>query len=225
MTHALQTFSLRPSRQTVTVLLTGKTRNAFLACLTPVSLIMVAQTCKVAYDAVSDFCTAAYDINRHLLCFFSHPLAFRSLQAKSGTLISGSNALQFLNREVYIASDLDMYTHPGYAKRIGTWLIEEEGYHFLPTRPHVTDFAGVTHRSWAPWQTRFKNSPVTFEEDLADKYRFGGIGSVYHFHKICTAGTPPLRVQIIEAVHTPIQAILNFHSSMSVPLTACSMTI
>lgn len=43
----------------------------------------------------------AFDINRCLSRFFTSPSAFRSLQARTGTLISGSIALQFLDRVRY----------------------------------------------------------------------------------------------------------------------------
>ena len=200
-----------------TVLLTVKPRNALLACLSPISMIMLARTSKHAYDAVTNFNAVAYDINRHLRRFFANPLAFRSLQATTGTLISGSNALQFLNREVYSTSDLDLYTHPGYAQQIATWLIEQEEYRFLPTTRNDNDgdFSSVNWDSWAPWRTRFKNSPVTFEEDLVDVYLVSGIHSIYHFEKTTQPDTPPLRIQIMAARHTPLQAILNFHSSTS----------
>ncbi|EIW73751.1 hypothetical protein CONPUDRAFT_160756 [Coniophora puteana RWD-64-598 SS2] len=84
--HINQTFSRAPVYE------------AIFSCLSPRELIRVSRTCQVAHDAFQSFIHRAYNINRHLSRFLTDPISFQSLQARTGTLISGSNALQFLDR-------------------------------------------------------------------------------------------------------------------------------
>ncbi|PCH44988.1 hypothetical protein WOLCODRAFT_91093 [Wolfiporia cocos MD-104 SS10] len=76
--------------------------------LTPVSLIRMRRVSRTTYQAVQDFSYRAFDVNRRLSRFFSDPFAFRSLQARTATLISGSFALQFFDRTFYPEADLDL---------------------------------------------------------------------------------------------------------------------
>lgn len=103
--------------------------------ITPGTAVKLAQTCHAARDARTCFNRRAFNINRHLGRFFNDPVAFRSLQAQTGTLVSGSSALQFFDREIYEGSDLDVYLHPGHLERVGGWLMEEEGYTYMTEDP------------------------------------------------------------------------------------------
>jgi hypothetical protein len=106
--------------------------------LTPATLINLSLASKTNTVAIQQFYKRAYNIHRHLSHFFHDPQGFRSLQARSGTLISGSNALQFLQRSTYKDSDLDLYTHPGYASEVAHWLTNHERYTFVPVEPSTT---------------------------------------------------------------------------------------
>ena len=80
--------------------------------------------------AVKDFERRAYNVNKHLARFFSDPLSFRSLIAKTRMVISGSFALQFFDRTRYPGSDLDLYAHrDDGVHEIGKFLLAE-GYVF-----------------------------------------------------------------------------------------------
>jgi hypothetical protein len=46
----------------------------------------------------SDWLPAGYNIEHHFGRYFDDPLSFRVLQAQTGTIVSGSNALQFFER-------------------------------------------------------------------------------------------------------------------------------
>jgi hypothetical protein len=73
------------------------------------TILYLQRTCRQARLAATDYLARAFNINRHLSRFFSDPKAFRSLQARTATVISGSGALQFFQRDVYPESDLDLY--------------------------------------------------------------------------------------------------------------------
>ncbi|KAG2743357.1 hypothetical protein P692DRAFT_201723705, partial [Suillus brevipes Sb2] len=47
---------------------------------------------------------------------------FHSLQARTGLVISGSNAHQFLNHTSYPESYFDLYAHPGHLYELMEWL-------------------------------------------------------------------------------------------------------
>ncbi|KIJ15742.1 hypothetical protein PAXINDRAFT_114105 [Paxillus involutus ATCC 200175] len=180
------------------------------ASLSPRSLFRTALTCRAAYLAVAAFKHRAFNINRHLSRFFSDPFAFRSLQAKTSTLISGSNALQFLDRTFYPESDLDLYTHPGHAFEVARFLDESEGYHFVPRDDQEQDWREEIKESWDGTQKRLQTvnqmgGPVT--------YPLSGINAVYTFQMARSGDQEALTVQIIDALGSPLQVILSFHST------------
>ncbi|KZV93092.1 hypothetical protein EXIGLDRAFT_768420 [Exidia glandulosa HHB12029] len=94
--------------------------------------------CNGASQAVADYLKHRFtvDLSRLLSRFFAswdEVLDFRRLQANYQFLISGSTALQLLDRTIYPNSDLDLYLFPNDAKAVGRWLIEH-GYTFHSSR-------------------------------------------------------------------------------------------
>lgn len=189
--------------------------DAILSRTSPVSFIRFGCTCRVARDAVSNFCSRAFSINRHLLHYFSNPIDFRSLQARTGTLISGSNALQFFDRSFYPESDLDLYTHPGRSREVGLWLIRNEGYHFVPSASQEGSFENLVKDDWDGLARRYdEQTDVNLEG--GQRYRMAGIHAVYTFMKTTPYNKDSqLKVQIIEAETNPLQCVLSFHSCKS----------
>ena len=95
------------------------------------SSVMLSRTCHAANNARASFTRCVFNINCHLGHFFQNPLEFHTIQAESGTIISGSSALQFFNREIFEDSDLDLYLHLGHLERIGAWLMKSKGYIYI----------------------------------------------------------------------------------------------
>lgn len=112
------------------------TVDALPSCMSPATLIRLSRTSHATRRAVSGYFARAWDINRHLSRYFDDSTAFRTLQARTGTLISGSNALQFLDRSFYPGSDLDLYPHPQYTLEVARW-ISDQGYTFHPNSRQV----------------------------------------------------------------------------------------
>ena len=194
--------------------------------LSPVALVRFARTCRLARNAISLFSERAYNINKHLLRFFSNPIGFRSLQARTGTLISGSNALQFLDREFYPESDLDIYTHPGHTREVALWLINQEGYTFMPDE-HQADFASYdwSLEAWNAWETTHPRTDIEWEDMHVQRYRISGLMDIYRFEKPSPSGGAPLQLQIMSAKHTPLQCILGFHSSTPLDISNSSSCV
>ena len=180
--------------------------------LTPATLINLSLASQTNTVAVRQFYKRAYNIHRHLSHFFRDPRGFRSLQARSGTLISGSNALQFLQRSTYKDSDLDLYTHPGYATEVAHWLTNHERYTFVPMKPsHGRTFDDVTPLEWSSGSEDPPIAVTDIDPSLHD-YEGNGLHDVYHFERSDDDGYRR-RVQIMSTQHSPMYCILAFHSS------------
>lgn len=177
--------------------------------MTPLEFLRFARICRKVYHIVKSYIKRTFNINRFLTRFFPDPIAFRSLQARTGTLISGSSALQFLDRTFYPKSDLDLYMSTQVAEEVITWLVEA-GFDFVPHQ----------------WQAQVLSDAVAVlnpdTHDLAiaafadhPLYASSTIKAVFTFVKPSTDpnGTP-LKVQCIVAIVTPMSVICSFHSSM-----------
>jgi hypothetical protein len=185
--------------------------NILFDYLSPLTLCRLAVTCKAAHIAVNHFRDANFNINNLLSIFFDNPIGFRSLQAKTATIIAGSAALQFFNRVRYHDTGLDLYTHPGFTKAVGLWLILSEGYTFIPKYPGADpDFNNVSCIEWTPWNVSSHNA-----RDARDIY--GVIHDIYFFQKTKRDGIE-LRIQIVSTHDTPLQCLLHCHLSTMNPL-------
>ncbi|KAI0694244.1 hypothetical protein C8T65DRAFT_585148, partial [Cerioporus squamosus] len=180
--------------------------DAILSFSTPVTILRLQRVCRTAAKAVRDYIARAFDVRRVLIRFFPDALAFRTLQARTGTLISGSVALQFFDRGFYPDSDLDLYVHMRHRREVGRWLLDQ-GYCFEP----------------APYQpSEFEAAATEALSGLAvTPYGMPGIAAVMNFTRRCdvpadmlTCDAPEtLKVQLIVARKTPMEVILGFHST------------
>jgi hypothetical protein len=172
-------------------------------CTSPATFLCFGKTCKTARALVHDWTRRIFDINRHLSRFFADPRAFRALQARTGTLISGSNALQFLDRIVYEDADLDLYLSRGFELDVGRHL-EREGYVFSPSHAFERSFALAVDAAdrgydstWAEYWNGTDSPPHR----------------VYTFLRPTTMNQPSRKIQLIVSWGTPVESILGFHSS------------
>lgn len=185
--------------------------DSIFASLSPANAVRFQRVARVTRDIMHFVNGSSYSIYKHLRRFFVDPLDFRSLQARTGTIISGSNALQFLDRTCYPGSDMDLYTHPGHTKAVGKWLIKE-GYIYEPqTEDDPLDFFDVDFDSWTPWITSPDSDDPASMDGMDFDYSLPGIRGIYHFVKYYNG--EQREIQIMATVNTPIQCILAFHSS------------
>jgi hypothetical protein len=126
------------------------------------------------------------------------------MQAHTGTLISGSNALQFLDRTFYEGSDLDLYVDNINREEVGSYL-QSVGYSFKPSNTQSPPFTGVAYR-------RSGRTEIVDPSDDIEIYGMRGVAGVFNFIK---EGSPERKIQLITASHSPLEIILNFHSSES----------
>ena len=134
-------------------------------------------------------------------------MSFRRLQACTGTLISGSTALQFFDRTFYPESDLDIYVPKTWRNEVGQFLLRA-GYSFVPhSSQHPTFVEAV-----------FENSVTT---STAEYGNFKGISGVFNFEKNGMHGER-LKIQLMVAVRSAIEPILHYHSSKSSLFILCA---
>ncbi len=147
----------------------------------------------------------SFNIDRSLSRFFpDNTLQFRSLQASTGTVISGSYALQFFDRSHYPESDLDIYVPFGSQRAIGEFLLGI-GYNFMPSRSQSPTFDAAIGRGGAyhhPRCTTYSTRARAFHAVL----------DVFTFNKPSLSRST-LKVQVIVTESNPMEAIFNFHSS------------
>ncbi|KAH8092536.1 hypothetical protein BXZ70DRAFT_898267 [Cristinia sonorae] len=182
--------------------------------LTPLEFMRLGRTCQRARAVVLRFVDQKFGskINDSLMRFFDDPVAFRSLQARTGTLISGSTALQFFDRTSYPNSDLDLYIHPQFDRDVLLWLTDN-GYTFVPEeeQPARLEDAIETGRRVSRLIAQGLGWIIPHRQG---EYHFKTIQSVYSFRKPSPVeNEPDIRVQCMIAVHAPLEVILSFHST------------
>ena len=170
-----------------------------LGYCTAKSLVLLLRTNQSVNALVAIYIKRAYDIHKVLSQYFPDPLSFRYLQAYTGTVISGSTALQFFDRSFYPESDLDIYAPKAWGKEVGCFLLRA-GYAFVPHQKQHPNFESAL----------FARRVVSA---IAVYGNFKGIAGVFNFVKTAPDGRM-LKIQLMVAVRSPIEVILRYHSSM-----------
>jgi hypothetical protein len=100
--------------------------------LLPVPDLLHVATCgRAARDIVCAYMHRVYHIQRILSRFFNDVDSFRREMALSGTIISGSQALQLFSHKYWKESNLDLYVPRDKVNHISD-VIKREGYDELP---------------------------------------------------------------------------------------------
>ncbi len=105
----------------------GVFHTILCAYLTPLELVIVSRISRSFYAAVQDYIRSVYNAHRLLSPFFHDVPSFRSLQASTGTLISGNSALHFLDRSRRLCDPLDIFVYFLHRREVVEWL-EGAGY-------------------------------------------------------------------------------------------------
>ncbi|KAI0715614.1 hypothetical protein C8T65DRAFT_573015 [Cerioporus squamosus] len=173
--------------------------EGILSYCSPLTLVRLSRVCHATHAAVQDYMHIAYscNINHRLRHFFSDPLAFRSLQARTGTVITGSFALQFFDRSEVPKTGLDIIVHMRHRREVGRWLIGA-GYCFRPAPHQDPDFE----------ITIFNTISLTAGGLIA----LDGIASVMTFQRT-SAPNETRTVKLIVAGNAPMEVVLSSHST------------
>jgi len=192
-----------------------------------------SRTCKYFHYTVSSYLRRKHKLETVLGKYFTDDqiLHFRHLQATTGMIISGSTALQFFERVLYPDSDLDLYVEYRYMRLVALWLASI-GYRYVPARNKVISEEQDDAGRVSATQPTLKEAlaaiappdivyPIHgYESHPPPRIFFYGSGGGYldatailnfakrdEFHEHS-------KIQLISASNSPVEMVLNFHSSM-----------
>lgn len=171
-------------------------QDATFGYLAPLHLARLAKTSRGFRTAIKAYLRSQFNPHVLLSRFSLNVTAFQSLQAQTGTLISGSIALNFFQRTPRDWDPLDIFVYFQHRTRVARWLVDS-GYSFIPfvTQSPDLDFA-VTEG--------------VLREGEQTAYQFGICG-VLMFQTAREDRQATIRMFV--AYQTPVEAILRASSS------------
>ncbi|TRM55196.1 hypothetical protein BD626DRAFT_352223, partial [Schizophyllum amplum] len=166
------------------------------SCMDVADLISYSLVCRDTRRTVDNYKRRAYRLHRVLCRFMSYDDVdrFRVLQTLTGAVVSGSIALQFLDRVNYSACDMDVYTDVHHVYEVFAFF-SNIGYLYQPRISHARDAMD-------------EEAVPTNEVG----YKIRSVAGVYNFTR---PSCPTAKVQLIIARHAVIDVILDFHSCNS----------
>lgn len=169
------------------------------------------RTSKVYKEWVDAALLIIFNLHRRLSFYFNDPVAFRLLQSRTGTVISGSFAVQFFRRVRWKGSDLDLYLPKAARQEVGQWLIDN-GYVYSPRGPLIHD---VTGQAVAPAQAAvYEDALEALDVPRVDGQGYlHGVLGVMDFVKYVEGDLEHRKVQMVVVEECPMATIMNFHSS------------
>lgn len=207
----------------------GDLCDSALAVLSFHDLVRLERVSKAMQYAIRRYHRRHYLLNERLSKFFPDTYAFRVMQARTCTVISGSFALQHLMNTVYPNSDLDLYAHAHTAADAAQWLTrqgyrwapgwDDEGYSLEESLPQPIQLSeeGIPEHGSDESDCEFVDT-----EETLKRYGVLGLKTILYFEKTNKAINVRVRrqpqsrrkVQLLFAKITPLESILNFHTSM-----------
>ncbi|KAI0083212.1 hypothetical protein BDY19DRAFT_866494, partial [Irpex rosettiformis] len=160
-------------------------------------VVRFRRICRLCHRSANANLKQLFNIYRAYLWYFDDPDAFRILQARTGAIVSGSFALQFVARTYYEDSDLDVFVHYGAHETVGSWLWSQ-GYHFL----------SPLHQARKAYRNALKSITTTHSRQRG--YSEGSLG-VLNFGMERFGWRR--KVQVIVTMENPMTIIMQFHST------------
>ncbi|KAJ3764368.1 hypothetical protein EV360DRAFT_31619 [Lentinula raphanica] len=175
-------------------------------------LDLLSETCSTALDAVRRFRASAMKVENVLLRFFKDIEeigVFQYMQGTTGTIISGSVALQFFKRTTYEDSDLDTYCLVSKCLEMGEWY-EHIGYMFKPAVTQEATYKEDYERVIKSEGASRRNMGTNEGDDIrgATQYRSIDIAEVWNFER-----SDGRRIQLVATRILPEATVLGFHST------------
>ncbi len=188
----------------------------FDSCSTK-TMLRLGRVGKLSHAALKDYMKRAFDANKHFRRFFADPLSFRQLQAATNLVVSGSNALQFMNRCIYPGSDMDLYVNVQNSYTVCQWMIDPSRmYAFDPSAEQDADF-GV---AWNQFMEDLRNGRLRLAGDgfhdantARGLYGINRVLAIFSFIRASIDPQLERKVQVVVTERSPLVSILNFHSS------------
>ncbi|KLO11402.1 hypothetical protein SCHPADRAFT_998949 [Schizopora paradoxa] len=192
----------------------------FDAC-TPATMFRLGQVGKLSYTALKDYMKRTFDIDKHFARFFTDPSSFRLLQAETNSVVSGSSALQFLNRQIYPGSDLDLYVDRSEAARVCDWILTSgdpcQPYEFSPRQDQQDNLDDAWEEFVRGAEARIRRLSTYGMRDAASArglYQVNRVLEVLSFVSPDLENDQHRKVQVIITDIHPLMSILTFHSTV-----------
>ncbi|KAF7969375.1 hypothetical protein HWV62_27462 [Athelia sp. TMB] len=185
----------------------------------PCTIYSFGRVSKSARTCIENYHLVTFNINRHLATFLPDPIAFRSMQARTGAVISGSNVVQLLDRTYYNEADLDIYVNPGHGYEVGEHMIREQGFRLIDKhaeQPTKLDLeASIEHLTLMAMGAA--------NEAVNTLYRQGSIHIVCFMEHITDRGQVR-EAQLIMTADTCVMNIITFDKAVALyPLATFEM--
>ncbi|KAF7972075.1 hypothetical protein HWV62_19151 [Athelia sp. TMB] len=130
------------------------------------------------------------------------------MQSRTGTIISGSNAVQFMDRAYYEDADLDIYVNPDHCADVGMHMILIQGYRITDPSNDGTERLNIQDSI-----LHVKAMAVKSDDHIVNpSYPNGSIHSMCFLERTTEAGRVQ-EAQIIVTSNGVFHAILDFHST------------
>lgn len=151
----------------------------------------VSRTVRIATQA---YIAHVFNPHRLLSGYFEDVSSFRTLQARTRSLISGRAALHFFDRASYPSSPLDLHVHFHHRREVVHWLLDA-GYTFLPSPDQSPDI------------------DFTVAQGIVDQGGCDAIGLCGTLNFGMGEGESYVTIRVVVALRTPVEVILLSHSS------------
>lgn len=188
--------------------------DSLFDALSPRNLFHVGQTSRFSRQAVRDYKRRAWDINKHLRRYFTDPIGFRALQAQTSAIICGSTAVQFLDRDFYPGSDLDLYVAVRDAASVCLWIEDHggRGYHFVPTELQKASGWWTSKDVIHNYLEQIHESSFDLDPLNWSGYEESSLKSILNFLSASMHGEQ-MKIQVIVSKSCPMSSVMAFHSS------------
>ena len=190
--------------------------NVFDYCST-VTLFRLSRICRISRDAFQSYLQRTFNVDHLLSHYFDRPETFRSLQARTDTVISGAAAADFFARSRWDPNlVLQICVPRDHLKDVGDW-IQDSGYVFQPDRGHSGAF-----------ELAIDEISDEYEQMESHGQWVGGIAGAYTF--VNSAARPGsnkcVEIRLVAALRSPIEVVLCSRCSTSVLfLGPCSVEL
>jgi hypothetical protein len=185
--------------------------------LSAADLYRYARTCRTAHCVVQSYIKRAFQVHTLLERYFTpaEALQFRELQAQVGMFISGSTALQFLDRALYPETGLDLYVERRLRRAVALWLIAIGYTYVVPAEFMQNNVSSMGEIFTDSQQQDRAHVYLTSEE--ADCGKAPDCPFVFDFEK----QNPDRKIQLITTLGSPLTRVLRFHSCELCHDTSC----
>lgn len=179
--------------------------ESICASATPRTTIRLRETCRMTANLVAAFNSLAFDINKFLEKLLPRPIEFRSLQARTGSIIAGSTALSFFARTWFPGDNINLFVNPGHEYEVARHLIDVQGFAYRPTGTvQAVDFVDGNNG----------NTPLSIEDNQlrGSIYAVRSVKIVHRFIRTDKEGHD-VEILMMLTTRSALHAVLNAHSS------------